>query len=71
MKRLILAVLMTVAFNVNADMSIDNIPEDKVYPVYFVDENGYYQKWERPKKYEDWTYTDENGYDYTIIIKVK
>ena len=25
----------------------------------------------RPRQYEDWTYVDENGYDYTIIIEVK
>ena len=23
------------------------------------------------RQYENWTYVDENGYDYTVVIKVK
>jgi len=68
MRKLILVMLLGLTITANADNTINNIPKDKIF---YIDENGYYQKWERPKKYEDWTYVDENGYDYTIKIIIE
>jgi len=68
MRKLILALILGLTITANADNAINNIPKDKIY---YIDENGYIQIWERPKKYEDWTYVDENGYDYTIKIIIE
>jgi len=46
-------------------------------PQYYMDGNGYIMPYHsytptssKPQRYEDWTYTDENGLDYTVIIKI-
>lgn len=52
-------------------------PVESVQAGYYMDGNGRIQPYNtngRPsynRKYEDWTYLDENGYDYTIQIEVK
>ena len=38
---------------------------------FYIDENGYIQVYEYPLGYTNWTYADENGYDYTIKIIVE
>ena len=41
---------------------------------YYMDGNGFIKQYPISvpvKRYKPWTYLDENGYDYTILIEVK
>ena len=64
-----LAILISVS--AIADNTINNIPDDPEYTVYYEDENGHIRKWQPKQRYETWTDIDENVYDYEVIIKVK
>lgn len=85
MRKVILAVLLGLTLNANAYQPTDKwtggdtqvqqatkywTDNAKKY-VYWYDENGQVQAWRKPQKYEDWTYVDENGYDYTIKIIIE
>lgn len=76
MKKLILAILLSVSVSAVADNRIDgawldSIKKEQDRVVYYEDENGHIRKWQPAQKYETWTDIDENVYDYEIIIKVK
>ena len=76
MKKLFLAILITISVNLSADSYIPDIRTAwsngsyKTFDAnhFYIDENGYVQAYQEPKGYIDWTYTDENVYDYTIKI---
>jgi len=64
-----------------ASMADNNDPNDTCglqdltqYQQYYMDGQGYIQQFPQEvpvQRYEPWTYLDENGYDYTILIKLK
>lgn len=76
-KYILFAVLLIVNVSVFADNTtyIEEVGEPHIQTGYYMDGNGimYPYTVQSPynRKYEDWTYLDENGYDYTIQIEIK
>lgn len=79
--KLILALLFVMPVYSANMVDLDTLT-DKNGNLYYVTNNGYLQpylpvkrnilnEYDKPSKYQDWTYLDENGYDYTVIIEVK
>ncbi|MCP3899151.1 MAG: hypothetical protein GY707_05490 [Desulfobacteraceae bacterium] len=84
MRKLILAVVLGLTVNANADSNImyDYNPDprdawrftsDQVWDAntYYIDENGYTQPYDAPIGYTSWTDIDENVYDYEVKIRIK
>lgn len=85
MRNFIIAVILTIA-TYNSVYAVNMVDLDTLIDrdgnAYYVNNNGYLTPYmpikrnilrEKPKpsKYRDWTYIDENGYDYTVVIEVK
>lgn len=78
MKKILTLILLMFAFS-TVSIANENVPYDacrmaNMESIYYMDGNGYIQQYPQsnPKqRYIPWTYLDENGYDYTILIEIQ
>lgn len=71
----LLLIILTLALSTLAYAG-DKSTQSPTLVKYHMDGNGYIMPYHnyrpaKPQRYEDWTYIDENGLDYTVIIRIE